>query len=107
MAEVQRAPAVGREATRDHEHEVARRRWRTRGVRDADDGGAGSRFNVLHAPQTGARSGSRRLVVVHQDAVRRAFQIVELAAFERPPEQRADGEHEHDRERHEPSMRSA
>lgn len=36
------------------------------------------------------------LVVILQDAVRRAFEVVELTASERPPEDRADQENQHD-----------
>ena len=39
------------------------------------------------------------LVIIHQHAVARAFQIVELAGVGRPPEQRADAEHQQDAQR--------
>src|SRR6266496_887510 len=46
------------------------------------------------------RMGRRRpTVVVCEDAVRWAFEIVELPARNRPPERSADQEREHDRER--------
>jgi len=36
-----------------------------------------------------------RRVVVHDDTVRGPFEIVELTALQRPPEQRADCQHQH------------
>ena len=45
--------------------------------------------------------GRRRAVVVLQDAMRRALQIVELTAVDGPPEQRTDQEDEHKRQRDE------
>ena len=38
-------------------------------------------------------------VVVGEDAVRRAFEVVELTRMHGPPEPGSDQEHEHDRER--------
>jgi hypothetical protein len=36
------------------------------------------------------------VVIVHEYPVRRSFEVLELATIEGPPEDRADGEYQHD-----------
>ena len=42
-----------------------------------------------------------RLIAIHEDSMRRAFEIVELSAFYRPEERPTDHAGEHHREQHE------
>lgn len=62
-----------------------------------------ARFSVVAFPVRLGFLRSRfrcRRIVVHENAVSRSFHVVELSASQGPPEQRADDEHENDREGH-------
>src|SRR5688572_19743839 len=79
----------------------SRRRWR-RSSRDA----ASSTTRRPSMPAcacsaNGATSCPRKSFVLGQDCLARPLQVVELAALERVPEQRADQEYERDGERDE------